>query len=241
MFLTPRLSKPGFEMLIRINFFHTFIIWSAKRIMKNKIIIKTNKEVDNQQDKKLSDQNNRVVKKPGVRKIYTELAELGHEDFYSYLEWLGLAKKPDLFILPSSRHYYFEIKDLKNVKTVINLNQLNSIKRIKEFLLAVYNILPHKCYFIGSFTVIKNQNGFLTSKKSLHQIEGHGYIAESDEGPWNSFINMLYGIIDSKTNRYLTKKTVQFMLEDAGLKILDMTEYNGLTYFCSQKDKPSVE
>jgi hypothetical protein len=52
---------------------------------------------------------------------------------------------------------------------------------------------------------------------------------------------MLYGIIDLKTNRYLTKKTVQIMLEEKGLKILDITEFNGLTYFCTQKDKPSVE
>ena len=64
---------------------------------------------------------------------------------------------------------------------------------------------------------------------------------ESDEKPWTSFLNMLYGIIDSKANSSFSKKTVQFMLEDTGLKILDMTEFNGLTYFCTQKIKPSVE
>ena len=203
--------------------------------MKSKTTTKTKKEVDNQQDKELHPQKSPVVKKSVVNKVYAELAEEGHEDFYSYLEWLGLTKKPDLLILKSSRHYYFEVEDLKNVKTVINLTQLNSIKRIKDFLQAVYFVLPYKCYFIGCFTNNINQNGILASKKSLHHIDAHDYIAESDDGPWNSFLNMVYGIIDSKTNRYLTKKTVQFMLEDAGFKIIDITEFNGLTYFCSQK------
>lgn len=209
--------------------------------MKNKTISKTKKVVKDQQDIEFSRQEIPVVKKPEVNRVYSELAEEGHEDFYSYLEWLGLAKKPDLLILASAHHFYFEVEDLKNVRAVINLNQLNNIKKIKEFLQAVHFVLPYKCHFIGSFTDNKNQNGFLPSKKALHQIDSHGYITESDEGPWNSFLNLVYGIIDSKTNRSLSKKTVQFMLEDSGLKILDITEFNGLTYFCTQKDKPSVE
>ena len=144
-------------------------------------------------------------------------------------------------ILTSSRHYYFEVEDLKNVKTVLNLNQLNNIKNIKDFLQALFSVMPYKCYFIGSFTDNKKQNGFLSSRKSLHHIEKTDYISESNDGAWSSFLNMLYGIIDSKTSRSLSKKTVQFVLEDTGLKILDITEFNGLTYFCTQKNKPSVE
>lgn len=209
--------------------------------MKNKTVTKTKNVISNQEDKGLSPKKNPIAKKSVVSQIHEQLAGEGQEDFYSYLEWLGLAKKPDLLILTSSHHYYFEVEDLKNVRAVINLNRLNNIKRIKDFLQTVYFVLPHKCYFIGCFTDNKNQNSLLTSKKPLHQIEKQGYMTESDEGPWSSFLNMLYGIIDSKTNRSLTKKTVQFMLEDAGLKILDITEFNGLTYFCTQKDKPSVE
>jgi hypothetical protein len=209
--------------------------------MKSKTLSKSKKNVDIQQDAHTSHMKSPVIKRSGVSKVYTELAEKGHADFFSYLEWLGLAKKTDMLILTSSHHYYFEVEDLKNVKAVLNLNQLNSIKRIKEFLKAVYCVLPHKCYFIGIFTDSNTQNGLVTSKKPLHQIDSSGYISETEEGPWNSFLNMLYGIIDSKTDRKLSKKTVQFMLEDTGLKILDITEFNGLTYFCAQKNKPSVE
>ena len=31
------------------------------------------------------------------------------------------------------------------------------------------------------------------------------------------------------------------MLEEAGFKILDITEFNDITYFCTQKDNPSAE
>ena len=122
-----------------------------------------------------------IVKKTKINPIYAELADEGQEDFYSYLEWLGLAKKPDLLILTSSHHYYFEVEDLKNVKTVLNLNQLNNIKNIKDFLQAIFSVMPYKCYFIGSFTDNKKQNGFLTSKKSLHHIEKADYISESND------------------------------------------------------------
>jgi hypothetical protein len=209
--------------------------------MKRKTTTKSKKDVDIQEHKESSYQMSQVVTTPGGSMVYRKLEEEGHEDFYSYLEWLGLAKKPDILILTSSRNYYFDVEDLKNVRVVVNLNQLNKIKRIKDFLQAVFLVLPLKCHFVGCFRDLKNQNDQITSKKALHQIDGQGYLSESDEGPWNSFLNMFYGIIDSKTNRYLNKKTVQFMLEDAGFKILDITEFNGLTYFCTKKDKPSVE
>ena len=207
--------------------------------MKNKTIIKNKDIISNQRDKGISQHKSSIVKTTDINPVYTELAHEGHEDFYSYLDWLGLAKKPDLLILTSSHHYYFEVEDLKNVKTVVNLNKLNSINRLQDFLQAIYSVLYHKCYFIGSFTDYKKQKGFLPSAKTLLQIEGQD--SESEMGPWSSFLSVVYGLIDLKTNRYLTEKTVRLMLEDTGLKILDMTEFNGLTYFCTQKDNPSVE
>jgi hypothetical protein len=209
--------------------------------MKSKTIIKDKKVTDKQQVSEFSGNSAAIIKKTTTNPVYVELVEEGKEDFYSYLEWLGLAKKPDLLILTSSHHFYFEVEDLKNVKVVVNLNQLNNIKSIREFLQAIYNVLPHKCYFIGNFTDSKKQNGYLTSKKSLHQIEMKEYISESDEGPWSSFLNMLYGIIDSKTNRYMSDKSVKLLLDEAHLKILDITEFNGFTYFCTQKVNSSVE
>ena len=209
--------------------------------MKNKTTIEEFKSTENQRVKKPSRRKGSAAKKNEILSVHEKLTAEDHEDFYTYLEWLGLAKKKDLIILTSSHHYYFEVEDLINVKVVVNLNALNTIKKIRDFLHSVNTILPYKCHFIGCFTATKNQNDSLNPKKSLHQIDKNGYMDESDEKPWTSFLNMLYGIIDSKANSSFSKKTVQFMLEDTGLKILDMTEFNGLTYFCTQKIKPSVE
>jgi hypothetical protein len=209
--------------------------------MKNKTTIEEFKSTESQRDKKPSRRKGSASKKAEILSVHEKLSAEGQEDFYTYLEWLGLAKKKDLIILTSSHHYYFEVEDLINVKVVVNLNQLNKIKKIRDFLYSVNNVLPYKCHFIGCFTAVKNQNDSLNPKKSLHQIDKNGYMDETDEKPWNSFLNMLYGLIDSKANSSFSKKTVQFMLEDTGLKILDMTEFNGLTYFCTQKVKLSVE
>jgi hypothetical protein len=209
--------------------------------MKSKTTTKINKVNDNQRDKDSSLKNSPLINKPAVSPVYKELVEEGHEDFYNYLDWLGLAKSHHLLILTSSHHYYFEVEDLKSIKTVVNLNKLNNIKSIKDFLQGIYNVLPHKCYFIGSFTDSKKQNGFFPSKKSTGHIDGEDFSSESESGPWNSFLNLLYGIIDSRTNRYLTEKGVKQYIEDTGLKILDMTEFNSVTYFCTQKDTPSEE
>jgi len=209
--------------------------------MKSKTITKAKKGISNQQDGESSNRKKFMITKPSINPVYEELVAQGHDDFYSYLEWLGLAKKSDLLILTASHHYYFEIEDLKNVKTVVNLNKLNNMKNIDDFLQAIYRVMPYKCHFIGCFTDNKIQNIFVSSKRPVFQIDSEGNNSEIETGPWSSFLNMLYGIIDSKTNRYLTKKIVQTMLDNTGLKILDITEFNGLTYFCTQKDKPSVE
>lgn len=209
--------------------------------MKSKTIADDNKITDNQEDRRSSHYNSPMIRKKETDSVYEELVKEGHENFYNYLDWLGLAKNPDLLILTSSHHYYFEVDDLKYIKTVVNLNKLNNIKRIKDFLHGIYSVLPHKCHFIGSFTDNKKQNGFLSSKITINQIDGEGTFSDGDMGPWSSFLNMVYGIIDAKTNRYLTEKAVKTLLEDCGLKILDITEFEGLTFFCTQKDNPSVE
>jgi hypothetical protein len=41
--------------------------------------------------------------------------------------------------------------------------------------------------------------------------------------------------MDSKTDRYLTRRNVLILLEKQGFIVLDMTELNGLTYFHAQK------
>lgn len=169
--------------------------------------------------------------------VFEKLAEENHENFYNYLEWLGLVSDPNFIILPSIHHYYYDREDLEGIKTVINLKHLNHTKQIKDFLHTIYHILPKESYFIGSFIDNKNQMGYLSgSYKSKDQIDQ----VENGVASKIPFINTIFNLIDSKTDKFLTKRTVRLMLEDSGLKVLDMTELNGLTYFCTQNMKASA-
>lgn len=169
--------------------------------------------------------------------VFEKLAEEDQENFYNYLEKLGLANDPDFIILSSSHHYYYDIEELKDIKTVINLKQLNYIKQIKDFLHTIYNILPQKSYFIGCFADNKNQNTFLSGSNKSGQDDDQ---IENGISSRISFLNKMFNIMDSRTNMYLTARTVTLLLEDTGLKVLDITELNGLTYFCAQNIKPSA-
>lgn len=209
--------------------------------MKSKTTIEKRKSTDNQRVKRSSHLQSSMIKSTELNPVYTELVGEGHEDFFNYLDWLGLAKSPHLLILTACHHYYFEVDDLKNVSTVVNLKNLNNINKPKDFLQEIYSVLPHKCHFIGSFTDNKKQNIFSPAKKTQYHIEAGESGSDLETGRWNSFLNVLYGVIDAKTNRYMTEKSVRLLLEETGLKILDLTEFNGLTYFCTQKINSSVE
>jgi hypothetical protein len=164
------------------------------------------------------------------------MASEGKEDFYNYLKGLGLAKDRNLIFLSSMHHYYYDADEMKKVRTVINLKQLNHIKQIKNFLHSVHHILPSNCNFIGCFVDFKRLNGSAeTNNGSSNGTKPDSEDLENGVASNHPFINMLYNIIDLKTNKILTVKSVSGMLENHGFKVLDMKSINGLTYFHAQK------
>jgi hypothetical protein len=130
--------------------------------------------------------------------------------FSNYLEWLGLSRDPKLVVLSSVHHYYYDAEEMKNVKTVVNLKELNYIKDISSFLHSMFLILPPKSYLIGCFA---------DNKKHKKQ----GFFS--------------FSFLDAKTFNYLSRSNVTLLLENDGFKVADMTELNGLTYFCSQSQR----
>ncbi len=160
----------------------------------------------------------------------------GGESFYNYVDWLGLSKDPDLIVLSSQRHYYYEAEELNKVKTVISMKELNQIKQIKDFLQSMYKTIPQNSNFIGYFVDNKKINGYvLRNSLSSHQREKSIDDIENGIVSTVPFINRLFSILDSKTNTYLSESSVTFMLEDFGFKVMDMTLIDGYTYFHSQK------
>ena len=159
--------------------------------------------------------------------LFDKLASEGCESYFDYVQLLGLADDTELISLSSSHHYYYDPEDLKEVKAVVNLKQLNKMEQVRDFLQNINLILSQRTYFIGSFTDSKSR----TPKAINFEAYENGITSKIP------LLNWVYNIIDSRTDRYLTKRMVRLMLEDAGLKVLDMTELNGLTYFCTNKEK----
>ena len=173
--------------------------------------------------------------------FFEGLSNEARQNLFNYLSQLGLTLESSLLVIPSNRHFFYDKDDLKGVRTVINLRQLNHIREMREFISAIAGLMANKSSFIGCFVDNKSQNGF-SDKYSTFP----GQFPEKSEAYENGiesripFINRMYNFIDSRTNRYLTRKSVTGILEECGLRVIGMTELNGLTYFYTQKIKPAA-
>lgn len=152
--------------------------------------------------------------------LFDSLVSEGGENFFHYINWLGLSKDPNLMILSSIHHYYYDFNDLKGVRTLINLKQLNQINHIETFLNNVYRVLPSKANFVGCFKDNKIHGGIAVP---LYQSF--------------KFLNSLINIIDSKTDKFMSRKDVIKLLEAHYFRIADMTEINKITFFCAESSK----
>jgi hypothetical protein len=173
-----------------------------------------------------------LVKSNSVLKILTNE---GCENFAKYVELLGLDKELNFLVLSSLHHYYYDADEMVNVKTVVNLKELNQVRQIKDFLHSIFHLLPTGSNFIGCFVNNKKQSGFaLNTNTSDFYYKRNSNAIENGIVSSSPFLNMIYNMIDSKTNKYMSERSVTLLLEEHGFKVLDMTELDGLTYFCAQ-------
>ena len=56
-----------------------------------------------------------------TNEAFNTLMAEGGESFYNYVDCLGLADEPDLVVLSSKHHYYYDPEEMNGFKTVINL------------------------------------------------------------------------------------------------------------------------
>jgi hypothetical protein len=158
------------------------------------------------------------------------------ESFSDYIAILNIPRDLNIMILPSAKHYYYEAKDLKKVKILVNLKQLNDIKNIWDFLRTVSAVMPLKSYFIGTFFNHRDKNIFLSDPHKPAAAASEPFdLVENGISSRVPFLNLLYRLIDFRIERYMTKTTVSLHLDKVSLKVLNMTDIKGLTYFCAQK------
>jgi hypothetical protein len=169
------------------------------------------------------------------------LTSESNQSFRHYIEWLGLSHDTRLVVLSSIHHYYYDAEEMINVKTVVNLKELNQIKEINSFLHSMFLVLPPKCCLIGCFVDNKKQNGFSFRKRAPvsypelnTEDEKNGIVSSIP------FLNTIFSLLDARTNKYLSGKHVIQLLRNNGFLVMDMTELNGLTYFCAQSQRTTV-
>jgi len=204
-------------------------------------ILTYNSNITNENRDNLTLRKRALLVNAKVNKSFKDISDRDREDFISFLEQQGLVNETGMLVIPSTRHFFYDAEDLKGVKTVINLKQLNHIREMREFIQTISDLIPQKSTFVGCFVDNRTQNGFSDKYSNLS-----GQSIEKDEAYENGiesripFINRMYSFIDSRTNRYLTRRSVITLLEECGLKVVGMTELNGTTYFCTQKSRPAA-
>lgn len=149
------------------------------------------------------------------------MIEEGGISFLSYLKSLGLSRESNLMVLSSKHHYYYDEDELKSIRTLVNLKKLNLIKHPHSFLNILFRILPSDANFIGCFSDNRPSKGNSLQPSRL----------------LNRFIN----ILDSRTDRVLSKDEVAGLLLSHGFRVIDMTEIEGLTYFYSKPEQNHAE
>jgi hypothetical protein len=168
--------------------------------------------------------------------VVDNLITEGGNDFYNYVDLIGLLNDPNLIVLSSVHHYYYDADEMKDVRTIVNLKELNKIKQIRSFLQSHLHTMPPRCNFVGFFAnnakvdmyALRYSSSLLLNMKKSEDIE-NSIVSRFP------VINMIYGLMDWKTNRYMSASGVTLLLKEFGFKVLDMTEINGRTYFHSQK------
>jgi hypothetical protein len=155
------------------------------------------------------------------------LSSEGCDNFVNYIGWLGFINDPNMIILSSKHHFYYDPEELRNINTIINLKELNQIKQIRNFLDTVSQSMQRNSNFIGYFTDNKQ---YINSKSNVNSsvLKAKDLLSE------NQFLSVAFNLIFSRINKYMSKKYVRLLLEENRFKVLDMTDLNGFTYFHAQ-------
>jgi len=142
------------------------------------------------------------------------LVKEGGESFVNYLKWRELDKDPNILVLSSTHHYYYDVDELKGISTLVNLKRLNFMNHLESYLHVVGEILSPDARFIGCFSDRKTKNG---------------------SGIPVRIYKRLVDFLDNRTDNEIDSIYLSRIFESCGFRIINMTEINGLTFFTTRK------
>ncbi len=142
----------------------------------------------------------------------------GCEDLYNYVHWTGLVRENGMMVLLPVSQYHYDSEDLKNVRILVNQKKLNNVMHLESYLHTLFLALPADAYFLGCFkcgSMAEDEQSLIPSGKFYRSVNG------SDPHP----------------GRLFTKEGASRLLEGHGYKVIDLTDLNGITYFCARVKK----
>jgi len=157
--------------------------------------------------------------KPTISSVPDKMVSEGGIDFYNYLSWIGLSREPNIMVISSLHHYYYDHNDLKGIGMLVNMKQLNQVTHLESFLHTLFRILPCKSHFVGCFCRTKEDTG-----KTFRQR------------PVKFFQGLLSGNRCGK-GRTMTKEDISKLLENNGFILNDLTDINGMAYIWAQNNR----
>src|SRR5512133_2879973 len=112
-------------------------------------------------------QGKKASMESGYIRFFGELAADVREDLFNYLDRLGLVNDSHMLVIPSTHHFFYDAEDMKGIKTIVNLKQLNHIREIRDFLKKIAELLPYDSNFVGCFVDNQTQSGFADKYSNL--------------------------------------------------------------------------
>jgi hypothetical protein len=106
--------------------------------MRNSITIDKLDTINNQRINTLVNLDGTSIELGRNNPVLRTLMNEEGENFANYIDQLGLAKDPNLVVLSSLHHYYYDAEEMTNVKTIVNLKELNQIKQLKIFFIQFF-------------------------------------------------------------------------------------------------------
>jgi len=179
---------------------------------------------DNIEADQVSDRGKSIHEMKEVNPVHDKLVLEGGETFLEYLRELDLADEPNLLVLSSRHHFFYDQNDLKGVKVLINLKKLNQIKHLDSYIHILFRVLPAEANFVGCFTDNRN-----------HQRNGSALFKTG------MFYKKVIDFLDHRTERRMTRSEVTELLGSHGFKVVDIREINGMTYFNTRNQRNSGE
>lgn len=168
--------------------------------------------------------------------VEAELIDEAGEDVFKYLSGLGCLKSRNIMLLSSVRHYLYDSRELEKLDTLINLRVLNGIKHMGFYLQTMNQLLPIDGLFIGCFVDYAKFKLEIKSKPTtLRFLFLLGFIFVNRIIPRIPVINVFQAVLSHGKAKCLTSDEVKGHLANNGFQILNMAQFEGLTFFVSKK------